>query len=384
MTTQFESPASPRSSDNGEEYVDTVIIGAGQAGLSTAFHLTRAGVEAVVLDENARVGDQWRRRYDSLRLFTPTQYDGLPGMPFPLPHRTWPTGREMADYLEQYVDVMGLDVRHGTTVQRVGQEADGGYLVSCGHMTLRARNVVVATGGEHHPRTPDFAGQVDPGIRQMHSSDYRNPGQLLPGPVLVVGASHSGADLALESAEAGHETWLVGRTRGQVPVSLEGLSGRLAAPLLWFAANHVLTTRTPMGRKLRPEVRSHGGPLIRVKEEHLAAAGVHRVAGRVTGVEGGLPVLDDGTALDVRNVVWCTGFRQDFGFLDLPVVGEDGWPRDEGGVVPEAPGLYFVGLLFQRGFYSMLVGGAGRDAAFVARHIAARSAAGSGRAAKRA
>jgi putative flavoprotein involved in K+ transport len=372
MTTH-DTTAAQEPTATGPEPVDTAIIGAGQCGLATAYHLKRAGLQAVVLDENARTGDNWRKRYDSLRLFTPSQYDGLPGMAFPLPRRTWPTGRQMADYLETYADRMGLDVRHGMKVDRVNATDDGGYLVSCGSTRMLARQVVVATGGEHHPHVPAFADDLDPGIRQIHSNDYRKPGQLLPGTVLVVGASHSGADLALETVTSGHETWLCGPERGQIPFDIEGTSGRVAVPVAWFAANHLLTTRTPIGRKMQPEIRSHGAPLIRVKKEHLDAAGVHRSTGKVTGVRDGLPVLEDGTVLDVRNVLWCTGFRQDFGFLDLPVVGDDGWPLDQGGVVPSAPGLYFVGLLFQRGFYSMLIGGAGRDAGFIARHIVARS-----------
>jgi putative flavoprotein involved in K+ transport len=361
------------TTNGGTERVDTVIVGAGQCGLATAYHLNRHGLDCVVLDENARVGDNWRKRYDSLRLFTPSQYDALPGMPFPLPRWTWPTGRQMGDYLEAYAERMGLDVRHRTTVKRVRATAEGEYLVDCGSGTLQARQVVVATGGEHHPHVPDFADRLDPGIRHLHSNDYRNPDQLLPGPVLVVGASHSGADLALETAAHGHETWLCGPERGQIPFTIEGTSGRFAGPLAWFAANHLLTTRTPIGRKMQPDVRSHGAPLIRVKAQHLDAAGVHRSTERVDGVRDGRPVLADGTVLEVRNVLWCTGFRQDFGFLDLPVIGEDGWPLDQGGVVPSAPGLYFVGLLFQRGFYSMLIGGAGRDAAYIAGQIATRS-----------
>jgi putative flavoprotein involved in K+ transport len=367
MTTQHQSTA-------GAERVDTVVIGAGQTGLATAYHLQRLGLSAVVLEENARVGDTWRKRYDSLRLYTPAQYDGLPGMAFPMPRFTWPTGRQMADFLESYADTMGLTVRTGTTVDRVERAGEGDYLVSTGSGRIRARNVVVATGGKQNPVLPAFAAQLDPGIRQMHSNDYRNPEQLLPGPVLVVGASHSGADLALEAATAGHETWLAGPGRGEAPITLEGRSGRVAIPLAWFAANHLLTTGNPLGRRMQPEIRSHGAPLLRTKSKHLEAAGVHRTTDRVRGVRDGLPELDDGTVLDVRNVLWCTGFRHDFGFIDLPVVGDDGWPLDDGGVVPSAPGLYFVGLLFQRGFYSMLIGGAGRDAEFIARHIASRAA----------
>jgi len=355
------------------EHADTVVIGAGQCGLATAYHLGRAGLEAVVLDGNARVGDNWRKRYDSLRLYTPSEYNGLPGMSFPLPRHTWPTGHQMADFLESYAERMSLTVRQNTVVDSVAATDDGEYVVSGGDNRIRARQVVVATGGQHHSYVPELATRLDPSIRQIHSDAYRNPSQLLPGPVLVVGASHSGADLALESATSGHETWLCGPERGEIPFTLEGLSGRFAAPVAWFAANHLLTLRTPLGRRMQPEVRSQGGPLIRVKSQHLEAAGVHRSTCRATDVRDGLPVLADGTVVDARNVIWCTGFRQDFGFLDLPVIGEDGWPLDEGGVVPSAPGLYFVGLLFQRGFYSMLVGGAGRDAEFIARHIASRS-----------
>jgi putative flavoprotein involved in K+ transport len=143
--------------------------------------------------------------------------------------------------------------------------------------------------------------------------------------------------------------------------------------VLFFVWRHVLTLRTPIGRKLRDGVRAHGGPLLRYRSGDPAAAGVERVFARAVGARDGRPVLDDGRVLDVANVVWCTGFRQDFGWIDLPVVGDDGWPLEERGVVPSAPGLYFSGLAFQSGFTSMLVGGAGRDGEYVARHIAARS-----------
>ncbi len=353
--------------------VETVVVGAGQAGLSTAYHLHRRGRPCLVLDAHERVGDQWRRRYDSLRLNTPARYDGLPGTPFPAPGSAWPTGREMADYLEAYAAEHGLDVRGGTAVERVERCPDGRYDVSTSSGRVRADHVVVAIGGERAPRVPDVSREVDPGIRQLHSSEYRNPAQLLPGPVLVVGAGQSGADIALELVRTGRETWLSGTPRGEIPVDLESRRARLAQPLLWFAANHVLTVRTPVGRRLRPRVRGGGAPLLRVKRADLVAAGVRCTGERVAGVDEGRPRLVDGTVLDVANVVWATGYVQDFGLVHPPVTGPDGWPLDDGGVVPSSPGLYFVGLLFQRGFFSMLVGGVGRDADRVAGHIAARA-----------
>jgi putative flavoprotein involved in K+ transport len=371
MTT--ESTIAPTSAAGlTPRRVATIIIGAGQTGLATAYHLGRAGQECVVLHGDARVGDQWRNRYDSLRLNTPALRDSLPGTPFPAAPYSFPTGREMGDYLERYVAEHGIDVRHATEVTRVDRLGDGTHLVTSYDEAFHCDNVVVATGGEHHPRVPDVSRLLDPGIRQLHSSAYRNPGQLLPGPALVVGSGQSGADVALELAGAGHEVWLSGKVNGEPPVTPGTRRSRLMFPILWFVANHVLTTRTPIGRKLQPVIRTHGTPLLRVKRADLDAAGVHRVESRTTGAVDGLPQLDDGTVLDVANVVWCTGFRQEFGFIHPSVTGEDGWPRDEGGIVPESPGLYFMGLLFQRGFYSMLIGGAGRDAKYIARHIVTR------------
>jgi putative flavoprotein involved in K+ transport len=357
---------------HGAERHGTVIIGAGQTGLATAYHLGTCGVPCVVLDEHDRVGDQWRHRYDSLLLNSPAQYDGLPGLPFPAPRGSYPTGAEMGDHLERYAETMGIDVRSGVRVSAVEQQADGTWLIATSAGDLTAENVVVACGAEQLPRIPDVAGKLDPGIRQLHSSAYRNPAQLLPGAVLVVGAAQSGADIALEIARAGHEAWLSGRAVPEVPVPFGSWRMRRALPVLWFLANHVLTTRTPIGRRMQPEIRKGGTPLIRYKRADLAAAGVHLTEARTAGADDGRPVLDDGTVLDVANVVWCTGFRQEFGLVRPDVTGDDGYPRGDAGIVTDLPGLYYVGLLFQTAFASMLIGGAGRDAKRIAAHIAAR------------
>ncbi|HLM06190.1 MAG TPA: NAD(P)-binding domain-containing protein [Blastococcus sp.] len=355
------------------ERLATVVIGAGQTGLATAYFLGRAGVPCVVLDEHQRVGDQWRHRYDSLLLNTPAQYDGLPGLPFPAPRGSFPTGAEMGDHLERYVATMGLTVRCGVGVRAVERRPDGRYLLTTTSGDLLADDVVVACGAETTPRVPAFAAELDPGIRQLHSSGYHGPAQLLPGPVLVVGGGQSGADIALEIVRSGHETWLSGRAMPEVPVPFGSRRMRMGLPVLWFMANHVLTVRTPMGRRMQPAVRQGGAPLLRVRRADLAAAGVHLTEERTVGVDDGRPVLADGTVLDVANVVWCTGFRQDFGLVQPDVTGEDGYPRGAGGIVEDLPGLYYVGLLFQTAFSSMLIGGAGRDARRVAAHIAARA-----------
>jgi len=350
---------------------DTVIIGAGQAGLCVGYHLARRGREFVILDGNPRVGDNWRSHWDSLRLYSPARYDGLPGMRFPAPGWSFPGKDQVADYLAAYAEHFHLPVRGSTRVERLSRNGDG-YRITTGGGELLAANVVVATGTfGRGPNIPPFARRLSPLIRQLHSSEYQRPGQLQDGPVLVVGASHSGADLAHEAALAGHPTVLCGRSTGQIPVRLEARTTRAILPVLWQLANHVLTMRTPLGRKLRPEIRSHGGPLLRIRSGDLAAAGVERVTERMTGVRDGLPELAGGRVLEVTNVIWCTGFQQDFSWIDLPVLGADGWPEEQGGAVTAAPGLYFAGLAFQRAFASMLVGGAGHDADLVARHLAA-------------
>jgi putative flavoprotein involved in K+ transport len=356
------------------ERIETVIIGAGQAGLATGYHLRQRGRQFVVLDGNARVGDNWRAQWDTLRLYTPRRYDGLPGLPFPGDDRwSYPSKDEVADYLEAYAARFDLPVRNRTTVDRLERTDDGGYAVTTGDRRILADNVVVATGTfGRTPYLPDFAVDLDPAIRQLHSSEYRRPGQLKDGPVLVVGGSHSGTDIAYEVALT-HPTVLCGRDPGQIPVRLEKKGARLFFPVFLFVGKHVLTRRTPMGRKELHEVRYHGGPALRVKRTDLLARGVERVPQRVAGVRDGRPVLDDGRVLDVANVVWCTGFRQVFDWIDVPVIGADGWPEESRGVVPSAPGLFFCGLSFQFAFTSMTLPGVGRDAEYVAKRIVARS-----------
>ena len=349
------------------EHVETVIIGAGQAGLSTGYHLARRGQRFVILEAWPRVGDVWRHRFDSLRLYSPAWADGLPGFPFPAPRWSYPTKDQMADYLEAYAERFALPVRTGVTVDDISRDGDG-YVVTAGAHRFEADQVVVASGTFQRPVVPAFAGELDPAIRQLHSGGYRNPTQLRDGPVLVVGASHSGGDIAFEVART-HPTILSGKDRGQIPFRYDSRAAHVVLPIMVFLARNVLTMRTPLGRRMRHEVRAHGGPLIRVRRADLAAAGVERVQ-RVAGVRDGRPVLEDGRLLDVANVIWCTGFDEDAGWIRIPVTGDDGWPEQVRGAVPTSPGLYFVGLPFLQSFSSMLVAGVGRDARYVAEQIA--------------
>lgn len=354
------------------EHIDTVVIGGSQSGLAIGYHLRRRNRPFVILDAHDRVGDAWRRRWDSLRLFTTARYDELPGMAFPAPARSYPTKDDVANYLEAYVEAHDLPVETGVRVDRLARDGQR-FDVIAGERTLSAENVVVATGAFHTPRVPSFADQLDPAIVQLHSSAYRNPSQLRDGGVLVVGAGNSGAEIALEVSRQ-HPTWLSGRHPGQEPTRAGSLPDRLLMPLMWFIASRVLTVTSPIGRRVRRQFFDppRGIPLGRVRRTDIAAAGIERVP-RTVGVHEGSPTLGGGRILDVSNVIWCTGFVQDYAWIDLPITGDDGFPVQERGVVSSQPGLYFVGLPFLHSLSSALLGGVGRDAAHIVDHIAARA-----------
>jgi putative flavoprotein involved in K+ transport len=353
------------------ERIQTVVIGGGQAGLSVGYHLKRRGLPFAILDANARVGDVWRNRWDSLRLFTPARFDGLDGAPFPARPWTFPTKDEMADYLDSYAARFALPVHTGERVTRLARRG-AGYVVETTRTQYEAEHVIVAMSNYQQPHIPAVAGELNPEIVQIHARDYRNPGQLKPGPTLIVGAGNSGADIGLEVVKT-HRTWLAGRDTGQIPFRIEGTLARLIGVrfVIRFVFHHILTVATPLGRKARPTVIGQGGPRIRVKASDLAAAGVERVP-RLAGVRDGKPLLTDGRVLDVANVIWCTGFQPGFDWIDLPIVG-DHEPMHRRGIVDSHPGLYFVGLHFLYSLSSAMIHGVGRDAARIVDHLVART-----------
>jgi len=277
----------------------------------------------------------------------------------------------MADYLESYASHFQLPVRNGVKVDGISRWG-GRYIVTAGDRRFEAEHVVVAMATYQSPKTPRFASELDPGIVQLHSRDYRNPQQLREGGVLIAGAGNSGSEIAIEVART-HKTWMSGRDTGHLPYRIGGLAARLFLQRLVFRLvfHRILTVKTPIGRKVRERVLSQGGPLIRVMPADLKAAGVERVP-KVSGVRDGVPLLEDGRILDVANVIWCTGFHPGFSWIHLPVLDADGWPKHDSGVADDEPGLYFVGLPFIYAFSSTMVHGVGRDAERIADVIANR------------
>src|SRR5688572_17468100 len=351
-----------------EQQLGSVVIGGSQAGLAVGYHLRQRGLPFVILDENDRVGAAWRNRWDSLRLFTPGRYDGLPGMVFPGSPWAYPTKDETADYLEAYARAFELPVRTGVKVDRLAKTGDR-FEVTCGQQALSAENVVVATGAFNNPRVPSFARELDQSIVQLHSKEYRNPSQIQKGAVLVVGAGNSGAEIAMELAPH-HQTWLSGPDTGQEPARAGSRLDHLLTPMMWFVATR-LTVKTALGRKLRDHFLDppRGIPLARVRQKDFGPAGIKRVP-RMTGVKKGYPLVEDGTVLTLSNVIWCTGFRPDYHWIDLSLATHNGLPIHDRGIVESCPGLYFIGLLFLYSLSSALVGGVGRDAEHIVDHIA--------------
>ncbi len=340
----------------------TIIIGSGQAGLAAGYYLSKLNEDFIIIDAAKKVGDSWRQRWDSLSLFTPSQYDGLPGFPYPSQRGTLPSKDQMADYLAEYAKRFNLPIRMEVKVNHLSR-SQSGFQIMTTRGVLNSDRVIIATGTNPSPRIPDFANELDERIHQIHSSQYLNPDSLPPGDVLVVGAGTSGMEIAIELSRTRH-TFIAGHPTFHIPDPIFRYAGR---PYWWFI-NHILTVNTPIGRKAKKSIVKGGGPLISVSVADLNVAGVERVP-RVAGTENGQPKLEDGRLIPVSIIIWATGFKPDFSWIDMNVTDDNGWPVNYRGVSPTIDGMYFMGMLFQYGLTSGLVGGVGRDASYISKHI---------------
>jgi putative flavoprotein involved in K+ transport len=344
----------------------TIVIGGGQAGLAAGYHLQKMQDDFIILDASVKTGDSWRARWDSLKLFTPKEFTGLPGWEYPS-NTSVLTKDQMAEYLELYAKKFSLPVRAGNRVIRLSKN-ENGFIVETTRAVFTCNRVIVATGTNQLPYTPSFSTELDPGIVQLHAASYRNPGEIPYGNVLVVGSATSGIEIAIELSKT-HHAMLAGKPSFVVPAG----AFRFGPKFYWWFVNNVLTIKTPVGRKAKQRI-VNGGGVIPQMLSRLQAAMVEKLP-RVTGVKNGLPLLEDGQVLPVAAVIWCTGYRPDFGWLDIPgITIENGWPLTKRGVSTVVQGLYFVGIPFQFGLSSGLVGGVGRDAAYIVHHMFHRQA----------
>jgi putative flavoprotein involved in K+ transport len=350
--------------------LDVLVIGAGQAGLALGSFLAGRGnshrSDFLLLDAGPEIGHSWRSRWDSLRLFSPAQYDSLPGLPFPAPADTHPTKDEVADYLAAYAAHFALPVRLDAPALRLHREGDGTFAVTTPTEVLRARQVVVATGPFQTPAVPALAGQLDPSVPQLHSAEYRNPGQLpTGGSVLVVGAANSGLQIADELAETCSVTVAVGSMPKELPQRIAGRD-----LFFWLTKSGFFTL--PTDSRIARRLRARGDLVIGTRSRDLRRRGIG-FRPRVTAVDGHTATFADGSSQQVDAVVWATGFRSDYSWVHVPDVVVDGQVRHSGGVT-DVPGLYFLGLPWQTSRGSALLGFVGADAAVLADRLAADAA----------
>ena len=341
-----------------------IIVGAGQAGLSAGYWLARRDVPFLIVDAEAEIGASWTRRWDGLRLFSPHGVNDLPGMRFPRSAPRFPGKDDVAAYLRAYQARFDLPVRLRTPIRAL-THGDGHYQLTTDGETLHAEHVIVATGPFQRPVRPAFADDLDGSVWQSHSSGYQNPEQLPSGPALVVGAGNSGAQIAMELAGV-HETWLAGESPGYVPRTLLGLD-----IYTWLRHTGLLTATDAGWTSGATSKTASGDPRLGITPRDLDALGV-RCVPSVAGMDGSAIVLAGGRRLSVAGVVWATGFRTDFGWIDRPIFDADGSPRHRLGVVDGEPGLYFLGLKRLSRLNSSLLNGVGADAAHLAAVIAAR------------
>ncbi len=226
-----------------------------------------------------------------------------------------------------------------------------------------SKNVVIATGTNPFPKIPSISSRLNPDILQIHSSSYINPESLPPGDVLVVGAATSGIEIALEISKT-HKTYISGKPTFHIPDNVIKYGGEL----YWWFVSNIITVRTPIGKKAKKSILHGGSPLIRVSANDLKVAGITCLP-RVKGTENGFPKFEDDSVIKVTSVVWATGYKPDFSWIGMDVTDETGWPVSERGISPVKKGLYFMGMPFQFGLTSGLVGGVGRDAGYIAWHI---------------
>lgn len=344
--------------------LDVLVIGAGQAGLAMGQALARETLDFLIVDAAGEIGESWRSRWDSLRLFTPAQYDALPGMPFPAAKDTYPTKDDVAGYLAAYAERFTLPVRLNVQITSVRRQK-GHYVATVGGETVEAERIVVATGPFQTPFTPAVANEVDGTVTQLHSAAYRRPADMPTGPVLVVGGANSGCQIARELARSRRVHLAVG---DRVPA----LPQRLLSKDLWWWGSKVglssLTIESKLGRRL-----SQRDPVIGASPRALARRHGVQLHPRVESVAGPKVRFADGTSVEPEGIVWATGFHQAYQWIEVPgVLDEAGKPLHRRGVT-SAGGFYFVGLswLWTRG--SALLGWVGQDAAYLASHIAGSS-----------
>jgi len=343
--------------------LDVAVIGAGQAGLAMGYWLSQLKnqKEFLLIDKASSVGDVWRQRYDSLVLFTPRSYSSLPGLALEGADHGFPSKDEVAEYLEKYANHFSLPLQLETEVTRI-EEVNDAYQIYTNKGTIQAKQVVVATGPFHTPFVPAISQSLSPAIAQFHSSEYKNPAQLQPGNVLIVGGGNSGAQIAVELSETREVHLSVGQKMRYFPLTMLGKS-----LFWWFDKIGILhaDSQSPLGKR----IQQSGDPIFGFHLKNLAANQKVDLHLRTVSGSGEKVQFEDHHELKVQNIIWATGFQPVYGWIDIKgLINTDGRPIHHRGITNKK-GFYFLGLpwLHKRG--SSLLLGVGEDAEYLSRVI---------------
>jgi putative flavoprotein involved in K+ transport len=342
------------------ENYDIVVIGAGQAGLTIGYFLSRREHRFLIVERAGSVGAAWRERWDSLTLFTSRKYDGLPGLDFPGDPAGYPNKDEVIAYLEEYARRFELPVRLDTDARRIGSDDSGGFVIETDGGTIGAHQVVVATGPFQQPFVPELASQLAPNVHQAHSVEYRKPSDLPFGRVLVVGGGNTGFQIAEELSSTHDVVLAIGSRQTPLPQRI------LGRDLFWWLTKSGVINKTVesrLGSRMQRRDTLIGSSPRRLRRRHGVT-----IKPRVVAAQGTTVRFEDGGELDVDAVIWATGYRSDYSWLDLPVIDAEGRVRHRRGVT-DLPGLYFLGLYWQWTRGSALVGWVKDDAEYIAQQI---------------
>lgn len=343
-----------------EGLLDTIVIGAGQAGLAMGYFLKKSNRTFLLLDKNKRIGDSWRNRYDSLILFTPRSHSALPGLQLLGDKHGYPTKDELADYLENYSNQFDIPVKLKTSVKSLSK-IDGIFHVLTENSELyKAKNIVVASGPFQQPFYPKFSKEIPDEVFQIHAADYRNPGQLNEGSTVVVGGGNSGMQIAVELSPDREVYLSLGKKPKYLSYEILGKS-----IFWWFGVLGIskLTIDSKLGQLLK-----RNDPIIGTESKALIKSKRIKLLPRATGFKEDKMIFGN-QSFKPNNIIWATGYRPDYQWIHIPHIFDTyGNPIHNRGVTSE-PGLYFLGLSWQYRRGSALLLGVGDDAKYLVHQI---------------